>query len=325
MLFLSYQDMNQVLDFGSLVDSVEEAFAAFGRGEAVMPPKVYLDLPRHGGDFRAMPGYVRGAAGLKWVNVHPNNPSSCGLPTVMAIMIYSDPETGRPLAVMDGTLLTRLRTAAAAAVATKYLARKDSRSLGMIGCGVQARTHVEALATVAPFAEIVVYDIDPHKSEALATSLRQAGRAALAGSAPEAAACDVICTTTPSREPIVLKEWVKPGAHINAMGADAPGKRELDPALVLASRIFVDDWAQASHSGEINVLVSEAKLGRESVSGTLGEVVAGLNPGRVAADEVTVFDSTGLAIQDVAAARCFYEAARRKGVGTEFPFCEFER
>lgn len=222
-------------------------------------------------------------------------------------------------------MLTRLRTAAAAAVATKYLARKDARSLGMIGCGVQAHTHVEAITTVAPFAEIVLYDIDGRKSEALATSLRQSGHAARAGSAREAAACDVICTTTPSREPIILKEWVNPGAHINAMGADAPGKRELDPVLVLSSRIFVDDWAQASHSGETNVLVSESKLGHEGISGTLGEVVAGLNPGRKALDEVTIFDSTGLAIQDVAAARWFYEAATRKGVGREFPFCEFER
>lgn len=323
MKFLSFQDLQSVFQMNRLIHVVERAFLAHGKGEALMPPKVYLELPSYNGDFRAMPGFVDGAAGLKWVNVHPDNPREFNLPTVMAVMVYNDPATGRPLAVMDGTLITRLRTAAAAAVATKYLAKPSSTSLGMVGCGVQAKTHVEALLCIKRFSPIVLYDIDEGRAKSLASSMREQGHDARAGSIEEAASCDVICCTTPSRKPVVKRAWVKPGAHINAMGADAPGKQELEPELVLGARVFVDDWAQASHSGEINVLVSEGRFGPKDLAGTLGEVVAGLKPGRTG-DEITIFDSTGLAIQDIASARYFYEAATEKGVGREFPFCEFE-
>ncbi|MBI3969535.1 MAG: ornithine cyclodeaminase family protein [Chloroflexi bacterium] len=297
-----------------VIETVTAVFAAFGRHEALMPPKVYLDLPQYAGDFRAMPAYVAGAAGVKWVNSHPENPKRYNLPTVMAVLILNDPATARPLAIMDGTIITQYRTGAAAAVATQHLARPDARSLGVVGCGAQAIAHVEAITAVRTFEEIRLFDVDPERARRVAAAVPQLP--ARVTSIEATAGADVVLTLTPVTKPIVRREWVKPGAHVNAMGADAAGKQELDSELTLAARVFVDAWEQASHSGEINVLVHQGRLDRQSIAGELGEVVAGLLPGRLG-DEITIFDSTGLAVQDIATAKYLYEEALKRGVGTE--------
>ncbi|MDZ7688421.1 MAG: ornithine cyclodeaminase family protein [Halobacteriales archaeon] len=317
-------DVEDLLDVPSVVDAVEDAFAAYHRGDAKMPPKSYIDLPQYNGDFRAMPAYVGGTgdenedgASIKWVNSHPDNPEKHDLPSVMGVVVYSDPETAFPLAVMDGTVLTRYRTGGAAGTATRYLAPSDARTFGVVGTGAQAYTQVEAVAHVIDLERVVVSDIDEAAVERFVADHADAPFEVVGGSTREAAACDVISTLTPSREPVVERDWVEDGAHINAMGADAEGKQELDPELVHDGRVVVDDWAQCSHSGEINTVVSRGEFVKDDVYATLGEIVTGEVPSPED-DEITVFDSTGLAIQDVATARLVNLRGREDGVGTPF-------
>ncbi|MFB6310631.1 MAG: ornithine cyclodeaminase family protein [Salinirussus sp.] len=309
-----------------VIDAVEAAFGAYARGDAQMPPKSYIDLPKYGGDFRSMPAHIDAtdgpgedweAAGVKWVNSHPNNPDRHGLPTVMGTMIYSDPETALPLAIMDGTTLTRRRTGAAAAVATQYFTAEGASSLGLVGAGVQSHAQLEAIATVRPIERVVIADRDTDalaEFEALYGDAYRIER----GSIDEAASCDIVSTTTPVRAPIV--DAVGPDTHINAMGADAPGKHEIADNILSAATIIVDDYDQCTHSGEINVPWSNGLLDDDDLYATLGEVVAGEVP--AVHEGVTVFDSTGLAIQDVAAAHVVYESARDAGRGTHFTLIE---
>lgn len=315
-LVLTQSDVRSVLDMPAAVAAVEAAFAAHGRGATQMPVKVYLDLPEHGGDFRAMPAYLEGAAGVKWVNSHPHNPERHGLPSVLGMYVLSDPATAVPLAVMDATLLTAVRTGAAAGVATRWLAPPGARSVGFVGCGVQSRTLLAALRVVlGDELEIVCADASPEAAAAFAAEC--GGRV---GSVEEAAGCAVVNTATPVRRPIVRREWVSPGAHINAMGADAHGKQELDSDLVAAARVVLDDWEQACGSGEVNVPLHEGVLTREGIHAALGEVVAGSRPGRESETEITIFDSTGLAVQDVALARLVHERALAANTGLRVDF-----
>lgn len=310
-LMLTGADVGSVLTMDLAVPAVESAFRALGNGEAAMPPKVYLPAGE-GGDFRAMPGSLSGSAGLKWVNSHPENPGRHGLPAVMALFILSDPDTALPLAIMDATRLTAFRTGAAGAVASRYLAAPP-RTIGFIGCGVQARTLHAAHRIVFRDFEAVLADRDPRVAGRLAAEI--GGRV---GTLREAAGCDIVCTATPSRAPLFPAAFVRPGAHVNAMGADAPGKQELDPGLLASARVVVDDREQALHSGELNVPVSRGEFSADRIHASLGEIVAGRIPGRAGAD-LTLFDSTGLAVQDVALARAVYDEARRRGLGTEIP------
>jgi ornithine cyclodeaminase/alanine dehydrogenase len=314
-LLLTGDDVRALLGPELAVRAVERAFDAHGRGETIMPPKVYLPLPQHDGDFRGMPVYLDGYAGIKWVNAHPNNARRHGIPSVLGVFILSDAATAVPLAIMDATGLTAMRTGAAAAVATKHLARSDARTLGIIGCGAQARTVVACLPLVMTVGELLLYDRDAAAAARLASETNALG-ARVVG-LTEAAGADVVCTLTPSRAPIVGRTAVRAGTHINAMGADAPGKQELDIEILLAARVFLDDWGQAPESGEVNVALHSGRLRREAIAGSLGEVVAGKIPGRLAAGDITVFDSTGLAVQDLAVAREIYERARATNAGME--------
>lgn len=308
-LILTQKDVRSLITMDQVVPAVEKAFAVHGQGRALMPAKVYIDLPQHHGDFRAMPAYMDGAAGVKWVNSHPRNPADHGLPSVMGVYILSDPETAVPLAIMDATWLTALRTGAAGAVASKYLAVSRPRTLGFVGCGVQARVLLDAHRVLFPDLELQMADSRAEAAEAFA---REAGGQVV--SIERAAGCDIVCTSTPVRVPVIQREWIAEGTHINAMGADGPGKQELDPAILRAAKVVIDDHHQAHHSGEVNVPLASGALNEEDIYGTLGEIVAGTKAGRIGT-EITVFDSTGLAIQDVAVARVIYEAARDRGVG----------
>jgi alanine dehydrogenase len=314
-LVLERRHVAALLPMEVVVPAVEKAFAAHGRREARMPPKVYLPLEDlHDGDFRAMPAYLAGLAGVKWVNSHPNNPVKHGLPAVMGLYILSDAASARPLAVMDATLLTALRTGAAGAVATKHLHRRVPTTIGFVGCGVQARVLFRAHRVLFSGFESLCADARPEAASAFAQEI--GGRAV---SLVEASGCDVVCVATPGRAPVVLRAWMKQGAHINAMGADAPGKQEVDPALLREVRIYIDDWEQATHSGEVNVPLHDGALRREDIAGTLGEVIAEkLPPPPEGAG--TLFDSTGLAVQDLALATVAYQAALAAGIGTEVDF-----
>lgn len=292
--------------------AVEEAFREYGEGRAQMPPKVYVTLPK--GDFRTMPAYLpsMGIAGVKIVNVHPENPRS-GLPTVMALTIILDIETGMPLAVLNATELTDLRTGAAGAVAARYLSPKKRIALGVVGSGRQALAQVHAIADVLEIEEILVWSRRAENAVEFCGQFKETG--CVAGSIEDACNADVIVTTTPSRAPLIRSEWVPDGVHINAIGADAPGKQELDPALLLRGRVFVDDPEQALHSGEVNVPFSQGLFQADQIAGTLGDVVCGRKK-RERQDEITIFDSTGLAIQDLAIA----SLVMGQGERIELPF-----
>ena len=316
-LLLDSGDVTESTRIGDVIDAVEGAFGAYARGDTIMPAKSYVELPQHNGDFRSMPAYIAAedweGAGVKWVNVHTDNED---LPTVMGTIIYSDPTTGFPLALMDGTDLTRLRTGAAAAVATHYLAREDATSLGLVGAGVQSYTQLEAIAHVRDIRTVVISDRNEDAIAAFTAEFDDEFDVR-GGSITEAAACDIVSTVTPVREPIVHE--VGEHTHVNAIGADAEGKHEIADEILANATLVIDDYEQCTHSGEINVPWSAGVLGDDDIHGELGDVVAGAAEGRTAEDGVTVFDSTGLAIQDIATAHVVYEYANEHGVGTPFP------
>jgi alanine dehydrogenase len=307
-----YYGSEETLDYREVNRAVEAVFREHARGHVQMPPKVYITFEH--GDFRTMPAYVPalGMAGVKIVNVHPGNPAA-GLPTVMALTVILDVETGIPKAVINATRLTDMRTGAAGAVAAKYLAPKKEVVLGVVGSGRQAEAQVEAISRELVITGIRVWSREEKNARAFAD--RFSSLSATASSLEKACDADVLVTTTPSRKPVVMHEWVHDGTHINAIGADAPGKEELDPLILQRAKVFVDDRPQAIHSGEINVPIAKGLFHAHDIAGTLGEVVVGVK-GRRRPDEVTVFDSTGLAIQDLAIA----QLAMAGGKWTELPF-----
>jgi alanine dehydrogenase len=255
--------------------------------------------------------------GLKWVNVHPENPQR-GLPTVMAKIILNDPETALEIADMDGTYITNYRTGAAGGLAARYLSRPEAETLGVIGAGVQARMQVAAVMKVRPISRITIYNRTLGNAQALGEELasRFNVKVSVAATPREAVTeKDIIVTTTASSTPLVEAAWISPGTHINAMGADAAGKQELDAGVLLRAKIFVDDWAQASHSGEINVPLAQGLVPPENLCASLGEVVAGKKPGREQANDITLFDSTGLVIQDLVLGMAVYQLVRERGLG----------
>lgn len=304
---LSRSDVERIATMSLAVEAVEGAFAAMGRGETTMPPKVYLDPPSAPGDFRAMPAALADRAGLKWVSVHPGNPAR-SLAAVRGVYVLSDPTDGATLAVLEASVLTAQRTGAAAAVASKHLA-KSVKSLGVVGAGVQARAMIAAHRVLSPGVTVRIHDSRKEVAERLAREL-----SADAVSLEDVCAVDVLCTCTPSRAPFITRAMLPDVIHINAMGADAPGKRELATDVLAAAHVELDDRAQCTHSGEVNVPLERGELPLSHVDRELCEVVAGK---RVVArgQGITVFDSTGLAIQDLALARVLVERAAELGVG----------
>jgi len=309
VLIISEQSVKELLTIEDAIKAVELSFKLTARKEVIMPSKLYLELPSYGGDFRAMPAYVEGIAGIKWVSVYPGNHKE-GLPTVQAMIILNDPVTGKALAIVNGTYITTLRTGAAGAVAVKYLARKDSAVIGIVGAGAQAKMQLMAVSKVVPWVkEIKVYDIRESAREEFVSEMKRTveGNIRAVDSLEEVSNSDIVITTTPSRIPIVKEGYIKPGTHINAIGADAQGKQELESSLVKKSRIIVDDIEQACHSGEVNVPLSEGVIVRKDIPGTIGQVINGDIVGRQNDREITIFDSTGLAVQDIICAKSIYQ------------------
>jgi len=324
-LILTAEQVEKLLDMKEVIEAVEGAFRYKGLGKVQMPAKVYLDFPKYAGDLRTMPSYVEDldTAAVKIVNVHANNFKEHGMRTVMATLLLVDPRTGAPLAFMDATHITGLRTGAASAVASKYLAKKKPRVVGMVGAGNQAHTQLLALLThYGGFEAVRVCDMFSEKAWEMAKEFGKKYKDELPDikAVPSPKECvqgaDVVVTATPSRKPLVMDDWVSKGMHFNCIGADAPGKQEMDPMILRRSRLVIDDWEQASHSGEINVPLHAGILSRKEIHAEIGEIVAGLRPGRQNDDEITVFCSTGLAVQDCVTAKLVYDAAIKKKVGT---------
>jgi alanine dehydrogenase len=304
-------DVEKALTMKDCVEVVEKAFRLYGEEKVQMPPKAYLYFTEFSGDLRCMPGYIPelNAAGIKAVNVHPNN-RKVGLPTVMATILLNDPKTGFPIAIIDGTHITNMRTGAAGGIAAKYLAKENCKKVAFIGAGIQAETQVAALMITKPMiTEASVVDLDKDRAEAFARlcSDNYKLKATVVANIHDACVdADVINCTTAARKPIVMKADVPKGAHINAIGADAEGKQELESIILRDAKVVIDDWVQASHSGEINVPVREKLFTQENVAAELGKVIAGNQKVRQSDDDITVFDSTGLAIQDLVTAAHVY-------------------
>lgn len=323
-LILTGKQVKKLLDMKEVLGAVENAFKHKGLGKVQMPPKLYLFYTKFDGDLRTMPSYVEDmdVSAVKIVNVHPQNQKNFGMRTVMGVLVLVNPHTGSPLAFMDATHITDMRTGGASAIASKFLARKEPKILGIIGAGNQAKTQMLAMvAQFGHFDEVRVFDIYPEKTKQTVREFRrkykeQVGRFKAAQTAKDCVVdSDIVITVTSSRGPVVLDEWVKDGTHFNCMGADAPGKQEMDPKILKRARLVIDDWEQASHSGEINVPLSKGEMTRDDVNAEIGKIVAGLTPGREDDKQITVFCSTGLAIQDCLTAKIAYDAAIQQKIG----------
>jgi ornithine cyclodeaminase/alanine dehydrogenase-like protein (mu-crystallin family) len=280
------------------VEAVRDAFVAYARGEWSMPPKVYV--PAYpAGDFRAMPALGAGHALLKWVTSYPGNPAR-GLPTVTGVVLLSDASDGRLVAMLDAGAVTALRTGAAAVLAAETLGRPGTAAV--IGAGVNGRA--AARTFVARGQDVLLWDVDPARAEAAAADVG----ARVAESREEALAADRLVTVTPGHEVVLSEGSLRPGQHVSLMGADGPGKAEIAVGELARACVFCDDWEQASHNGELAHAVEAGALDREDVT-DLGAVLAGSASGRRSDDEITVFDSTGLASQDLAIALAAMERA----------------
>ena len=288
-------------------DAVRDAFVSYHRGNWVMPPKVYVtNYPA--GDFRAMPALGAGHALLKWVTSFPGNPAR-GLPTVTGLVLLSNAETGALEAILDAAAVTALRTAAAAVVAADVLARPDASSWAVVGCGVNGAETARLL--VERGRRPLVWDVDADRREGVAAGVG----ATAATSADQALTCDVVVTVTPGSRPLYARGSLREGQHVSLMGADGPGKAEVAVEELIRARLFCDDWQQASHGGELTAAVEAGLVDRSRVT-TLGAVLAGDAAGRASATEITLFDSTGLAIQDLAIAVAAHATAAERDLPT---------
>lgn len=299
------------------IDAVENAFKMKSAAESSV--KAWLFFKEYGGDLACWSTYMRGigASGMKAIGYNTNNPKR-ELPTITAVIILHDPETSFPLSIMDGTSITAMRTGAAGAVAAKHLARRDAEVISVIGAGVQARTQLMGLNELFDIEKVRVFDISMDASRKYSAEMKKKLdlNIEVCNNAEDAVVgSDIIATVTPSREPIVMKEWVYPGLHINAMGADEPGKEELDPQILTGAKIVVDDRADTIRRGEINVAISKGIIKAEDIYADLEEIVTGKKPGRETDHEITVFDGAGVAIEDVAVAWEVYKKAKKEGVG----------
>ncbi len=283
------------------LEQVRDGFVRYAQGLWSMPPKVYLRSPPSG-DFRAMPALGDGIAVLKWVTSFPPN-AKLGLPTVTGIILVNDATTGQPVAVVDARAVTALRTGAAAAVAAQALAAPRAETVGIIGCGLHGAWAARCLAA-AGYGPGVCADADASAARRLAAELGWRD-----GSREDALACDVVTTVTPGYERVVTSKDLRPGLHLNALGADGPGKAELEVEALVRCELFCDDWGQASHGGELSGAVERGLVAREDVT-ELGDVLTGKEPGRSSLDAITLFDSTGLAIQDLAITRLLVQELR---------------
>jgi ornithine cyclodeaminase len=330
VLVLSHEDVRETLTPAACLEAMAEVLAALARGEAYMPLRSVMRAPGAAGLMGLMPAW-RGDGGdgstkpagaifaLKAICLMPENPAR-GLDAHQGVVILYDGESGQPTSIVDASAITAIRTAAVTALATRVLAREDARTLAIIGAGVQAAAHLEALLPVREFEAVRVYAPTVSHVRSLIESAGGAADISAAASAEEAVrGADVVVTVTSSREPVLRCEWLAPGTHVNAVGASTPAWRELDVETVAAAALFADSRESLRHeAGEYRLALEQGAIAGEGhVRAELGEVLAGLRPGRADDDELTLFRSLGLAVEDLAAAQVAVANARRLGRGTE--------
>jgi alanine dehydrogenase len=319
---LSRQDVQQALSMEEAVEAVKSAFAQLSSGKADVPLRAALPVDQHNGVTLFMPAYLAtdDQMAVKIVSVFNDNPTK-GLPLIYALVVVVDAETGKPSAVMDGGYLTALRTGAASGAATDLLARTDARTAAVFGAGVQGRTQLEAVCAVRDIQEAWVFDLVPEQARAFASEMGQglAIEVNVVGKPSEAVArADVICTATTSSAPVFEDADVRPGTHINAVGAYTPQMQEIPGETVVRAKVVIDHReASLAEAGDLLIPIKEGMIGEEHIYAELGEICAGLKPGRTSPDEVTLFKSVGVAVQDVAAASAVLRAAKQRGLGTE--------
>jgi ornithine cyclodeaminase/alanine dehydrogenase-like protein (mu-crystallin family) len=323
-LIISGQQVRQLLGMDACIQAVEGAFRLHGEGRAETP--AVASVRTVGGGFHVKAGVLGTAAGeyfaAKTNANFPANPAERGLPTIQGTIVLHDAVNGFPLAVLDSMEITAMRTAAATAVAARHLARRDAKTLAIIGCGLQGAQHLAALRLVRPLERVVLYDSDEAAARRLAGLAGEAGiPAALAPSAGEAAnGVDLCVTCTSSTDFLLHAADVAAGTFVAGVGVDAEHKRELAPELLAGSKVVVDVLAQCAGFGDLHHAIDAGVMSSADVHAELGGVVAGIQPGRVSEDEIIVFDSTGMALQDVAAAALVYERARAAGLGVAVDF-----
>jgi ornithine cyclodeaminase/alanine dehydrogenase-like protein (mu-crystallin family) len=321
-LILSAASVRQLLPMSDCIETLRDAHVAFSKGLAVMPVRLACSF-RDAGLLAAMPAWLDDGPllGLKSITRFPGS-SEFGLSPISSTMLLLDPRTGRTRAIMDGGSLTEIRTAAASALATSVLARDDAEALALIGTGTQARSHLRAMREVRDVLRVRVAGRAPASAEAFVAQAREEHPelefSALASPAQAARGADLICTVSSAREPLLSLSEVGPGVHINAVGSHEPTVREIAGDLMQAGRVVVDSCAASlSECGDCLLAIQEGLFGPEHVSDELGEVLAGVKDGRTDADQITIYQSCGIAIQDVAAAALVYERARQSGTGVE--------
>jgi len=323
-LILSRRDVVDLLTLDDCIDAVERAFRLHADGRTLGP--AVLSVPAENGGFHIKAAGLRGERGYFAAKTNanfPDNPRRFGLPTIQGTLVLADADNGAPLAVMDSASITTLRTGAATAVAARYLARRDARTVTVVGCGVQGEIQLAAIAAVLPLERAWMVDADHGRAEQAAS--RSATRLGLRVEAAKDLRAalresDVCVTCTPARRAFVAAADVAPGTFIAAVGADSQGKQELEPALVAAATLVVDVLAQCAEIGELQHALAAGLMTRAQVHAELADVVTGRRPGRTRRDEITIFDSSGTALQDVAAAVAVYEKARAAGRGIEVAF-----
>lgn len=327
MLILSEADLRAVLKMQEVIAVVEEGFRAIAQGVVVMPQRLRLDITNRDAVLLQMPSYLRSEVGTageriglgtKVVSVFPQN-ARRALDIIQAVYLLLDAETGAPLSLMEGRFITAIRTAATSAVATKLMATRGPKQLGVFGAGVQSRFHIESMIEVADIARVMIASRNLEKAHELAENVRAVHRLPCDNVSAEqgASQADLICTCTTSPTPLFDGKTIQPGAHINAVGAFTPANRELDTAAVIRSRVIIDaESAAGREAGEIVIPVTEGAIQASHVKGTLADVVSGKVAGRESAEEITLFRSCGLAIEDLVTAQLAYERATARGVGT---------
>lgn len=322
---LSKSDVQRALPMRECIEVMKAAFAQLSAGQATVPLRTQLPVPAHQGVTLFMPAYLAqsGDLGAKVVSVFPRNPGR-GLPTIHAVVIVVDGETGVPVALMDGTYLTALRTGAASGAATDLLARREAQVAAIFGAGTQGRTQLEAVCAVRPITRALVFDRNPAQATQYVDELRARGAPFPAdmrvAASPEEAVrqADVICTATTSTTPVFDGRQLRPGTHINAVGAYTPQMQEVDAETIRRAKVVIDSHqASLAEAGDLIIPLRQGLIAQSHIHAELGEIVAGLKPGRERYDEITYFKSVGVAVQDVAAARRVLDRAAQLGLGLE--------
>lgn len=320
ILLLKRSDIEKLVSFTDIVKVLKKAFIAFYKKSCVMPHRTIININDNYAFY--MPSYIAEPESLtiKIVTLYPGNVDKM-LPTISALVIYNDPKTGLPKAIMDGGIITILRTAATSVLSALYLARENSRNIGIIGAGVQGEGHLKAFVETMEINRLYVYDLNRSKAEHLVEKAISMGIDAINVTKAKdvVLSSDILILATTATEPVIDGDWIKPGMHIISVGWMGKESRELDTKTIVKSKVVVDSKeAVLAESGDILIPIKEGRFNKNDIYAELGEIISGVKPGREQPDEITLFKSVGLAIEDAATAKLIYETASKKGVGKTF-------